>query len=190
MGVLEKELEKAGAVYQRLALERLVQERAGQVPEQCPRCSGPLTVEARQRSREVRSKFGKLRFARAYGYCKACGDWQYPADLALALQERAPSSPRVQEICALTALRDPAVNVQQDIRRLAGIDMDPSCIHREARRQGVRAQALRDMEALLAGKQEGMAELAARASVPQEPFTLVIQMDAWNIRERDDWGRT
>lgn len=190
MGVLEKELEKAGAVYQRLALERLVRERAGQVPEQCPRCSGPLTVEARQRSREVRSKFGKLRFARTYGYCKACGDWQYPADVALALQERARSSPRVQEICALTALRDPAVNVQQDICRLAGIDMDPACIHREARRQGFRAQVLRDAEALLAGKKEGMAELAARASVPQEPFTLVIQMDAWNIRERDDWGQT
>jgi hypothetical protein len=23
-----------------------------------------------------------------------------------------------------------------------------------------------------------------------EPFTLIIQIDAWNIRERDDWGRT
>jgi hypothetical protein len=21
-----------------------------------------------------------------------------------------------------------------------------------------------------------------------EPFTLVIELDAWNIRERDDWG--
>jgi len=25
---------------------------------------------------------------------------------------------------------------------------------------------------------------------PQKPFTLVIQIDAWNIRERDHWGRT
>ena len=22
-----------------------------------------------------------------------------------------------------------------------------------------------------------------------EPFTLVIELDAWNIRERDDWGQ-
>ena len=25
---------------------------------------------------------------------------------------------------------------------------------------------------------------------PPKPFTLVIQIDAWNIRERDDWGKT
>jgi hypothetical protein len=25
---------------------------------------------------------------------------------------------------------------------------------------------------------------------PPEPFTLVIQIDAWNIRERDHWGQT
>jgi len=190
MGVLEKELEKAGAHYQRLALERLVQERADRVPNLCPRCEGPLTVEALGRRRAVRAKFGKIRFARAYGYCRACRDWQYPADAALALQERASSSPRVQEVCALTALRDPAVNVQQDVRRLVGLDMDPACIHREARRQGVRALALRDADAALAGKAQGLAELAARASIPKAPFTLAIQIDAWNIRERDDWGRT
>ena len=26
--------------------------------------------------------------------------------------------------------------------------------------------------------------------LPMEPFTLVIELDAWNIRERDDWGRS
>lgn len=26
--------------------------------------------------------------------------------------------------------------------------------------------------------------------LPQEPFTLIIELDAWNIRERDDWGQT
>jgi hypothetical protein len=25
---------------------------------------------------------------------------------------------------------------------------------------------------------------------PPQPFTLVIEIDAWNIRERDDWGQT
>jgi hypothetical protein len=33
--------------------------------------------------------------------------------------------------------------------------------------------------------------LAARSDGPATgPFTLVIEIDAWNIRERDDWGRT
>ena len=34
---------------------------------------------------------------------------------------------------------------------------------------------------LLAGHTEGP---------PTQPFTLVIEIDAWNIRERDDWGQT
>lgn len=25
---------------------------------------------------------------------------------------------------------------------------------------------------------------------PPQPFTLVIKLDAWNIRERDDWGQS
>lgn len=24
----------------------------------------------------------------------------------------------------------------------------------------------------------------------QKPFTLVMEIDAWNIRERDDWGQS
>jgi hypothetical protein len=36
---------------------------------------------------------------------------------------------------------------------------------------------------------EGVAQMEGR--LPQEPFTLVMEVDAWNIRERDkDWGRS
>jgi hypothetical protein len=34
------------------------------------------------------------------------------------------------------------------------------------------------------------APLGGEASVSEKPFTLVIQMDAWNIRERDYWTQT
>jgi hypothetical protein len=38
---------------------------------------------------------------------------------------------------------------------------------------------------------QGVAELSARsATAGLGPFTLIIQIDAWNIRERDDWGKT
>jgi len=37
---------------------------------------------------------------------------------------------------------------------------------------------------------EGVAELAARATVPNKKYTLIIEIDAWNIRERDNWGQT
>ncbi len=34
---------------------------------------------------------------------------------------------------------------------------------------------------------QGSAQMLA---LPKEPFTLVIELDAWNIRERDDWGQS
>ena len=40
--------------------------------------------------------------------CPHCRERFYPADQALGLQERAPASPRVQEICALMVLESPA----------------------------------------------------------------------------------
>jgi hypothetical protein len=36
---------------------------------------------------------------------------------------------------------------------------------------------------------EGVGQMEGK--LPQEPFTLVIEVDAWNIRERDkDWGHS
>jgi len=49
---------------------------------------------------------------------------------------------------------------------------------------------MRDMDELLTQTPEGIAKLAGRAITPNAPFTLVIEIDAWNIRERDNWGRT
>ena len=38
---------------------------------------------------------------------------------------------------------------------------------------------------------EGLQKLARDTEgPPSQPFTLVIEIDAWNIRERDDWGQT
>ena len=79
---------------------------------------------------------------------------------------------------------------QEDVRRITGIDLDPSSLHREARRQGERALVLRHADVALSKTLDGVCELAARAIIPSTPFTLVIEIDAWNIRERDNWGLT
>jgi len=190
MGALELALEKQAMAYQRAALQLLAQRRADLAAPQCPECSGRLRIESRTRSRDVTSRFGSITLSRTYGFCHACNEWMLPADRALGLHSKAPASPRVQEICALTALRYPAVHAQADMRRLTGLDLDASSIHREARRQGERAILLRDADADATENREGIAELASRASPPEQPFTLVIEIDAWHIRERDHWGRT
>ena len=190
MGDMEKALDRACLEVRRIALERLVQEAVGRQPFDCPLCHGALNVGNYRRWRRVDTAFGKIAFARSYGFCVECQDHFYPADVALGLQERAPSSPRIQEICALTTLRAPAGQIEDDVYRITGIPLKASTLHREARRQGDRALRLRDEDERLAQDLQGVAKLAARAPKLQDHSTMVIEIDAWNIRERDNWGKT
>lgn len=191
MGVMERAVDQATLECRRQALEVLVQDVAARHPLVCPPCGQNLNVEAYGRSRSVASAVGPVQFARDYGFCIRCGKHAYPADITLGLHPRATGSPRVQELCAIHALRGPTGQHAEDLRRLSGIERDPSTIHREARRQGERAQALRDADAALTQSSQGITRLAARVGQPaSSAHTLVIEIDAWNIRERDDWGRT
>jgi len=190
MGTIEKAVDRLSLQCRRRALQCLVQQQAARQDLNCPRCGAALLVQANHRLRHVHACFGSIQFTRAYGFCPGCGDYFYPADAALGLQARAPASPRVQELCALTALRAPAGQAQEDVRRLTGIDLDPSTLHREARRQGQRALARRDRDEQMTQTPSGIAQLASRALLMPSRFTLVIEIDAWNIRERDNWGKT
>jgi hypothetical protein len=71
---------------------------------------------------------------------------------------------------------------------LTGVKLPRATLDWEARRQGLRAQAQRDQ--LNEQMQTPQADLQKVHNVQTErlltPFTLVIQLDAWNIRERDD----
>jgi hypothetical protein len=138
----------------------------------------------------VKSSCGVVRFTRDDGFGLACTEHIDPADIQRGLPPRAPASPRIQEIGARTALRAPAGPAQDDVRRRIGIAMDAASIHREACRQGDRASAFRARDEELTQKAKGIQTLAGRAVVPKAPFTRVIEIDAWNIRERDNWGRT
>ena len=190
MGALERIVEQVSRESRRRALESLVRETVAEQPLLCPTCGGKLNVEAYERERCVTSDVGPVTFARDYGFCVPCGTHAYPADSRLGLHPRAPASPRVQELAALHALRGPTAQHAQDFQRLTGLALAPSTVHREARRQGERAQALRDADAGLTQSAEGIAQLASRAARPNGTYTLVIEIDAWNIRERDDWGRS
>lgn len=190
MGAMEKALQQATLEPARKALERLVQERADRQKMLCHQCGNALHPESYARGRRVKTAFEAIRFTRDYGFCPRCAEYVYPADVVLGLHTRAPASPKVQEICALTTLRSPAGQAQEDVRRLSGLKVDASTIHHEARRQGERALKLRDRDEGLTQTPPGIAELAGRALTPKAPFTLVIEIDAWHIRERDHWGQT
>jgi hypothetical protein len=190
MGTLEKMIEASVKELAAPILQYGVQMLADQQEMICPECGSELCVEEHQRQRTVGTVFGEVPFKRSYGFCKQCNERFYPADHALKLHGRAQASPRVQEISALMVLKTPCGQAQKDVRRMTGLNIGQASLHREARRQGERALQLRDADVALTDTLEGVRTLSQRAAAPQKPFTLVIETDAWNIRERDHWGQT
>jgi hypothetical protein len=103
------------------------------------------------------------------------------------LSDTGGASPSVQEMAALTVSKMPVQEASAVIERLTGVKLPPATLDREARRQGRRADQKR---AKLDGQMRTSQGVQQMLPLPKEPFTLVIELDAWNIRERDDWGQS
>jgi hypothetical protein len=190
LGEIEEQLARSVKEPLRLLAQRAAQVKANAVPCQCPQCHRPLTQQ-RDLSRTVHSRFGPLTIWRRYGWCPRCGAWHFPADYALGLGRKAPASPYLQEISALLVSKMPAEQAVLVAERL-GLDLSRCGLHQEAHRQGLKAQQWR---AQFVGQLDTWEQLqqvvgAAAEGPPVQPFTLVIEIDAWDIRERDDWGKT
>jgi len=189
LGHIEEALAAATQEPLRLLAERAAQAKANATACQCHQCQRELT-DQRCLPRGIDSRFGRLRLWRCYGRCPKCETWQFPADYALGLGKKASASPYVQEIAALLVTKMPPEQAVTVAQRL-GLDLARCTLDREARRQGLKAQARR-AESLAQGDTWAGCQQLARDTEgpPTQPFTLVIEIDAWNIRERDDWGQT
>jgi len=159
-------------------------------PLVCPKCQLPLHREARNCGRQVTTTVGQVRLTRDYGGCPQCRQWHFPADARWGLYPKAPASPRVQETAAEAVLKMPCAEAHKSLPRLGGCPLSAAGLHREALRQGARAQALRQADLDLTTTLQGVTQLSRQATPPPRPFVLIIQMDAWNIHERDGWGES
>jgi len=159
-------------------------------PFLCPRCQKPLAREAKNHPRKVESALGPILLQRDYGWCEPCQNWVYPADARWGLQPNAPASPRVQEMAAEAVLKMPCAEAQKSLPRMGACQLSSTTLHREAYRQGERALVLQKSDQNRTATQAGVLQLAKQARIPKQPFVLIIELDAWNIRERTDWGRT
>jgi hypothetical protein len=74
------------------------------------------------------------------------------------------------------------------VKRLTGVDLPRPTLDREAKRQGQRAERTRDQ--LDEQMRTGSEAQEQGQGLVNGPFTLVLEIDAWNIRERDGWGQT
>jgi len=169
----------------RQALERGAQAKADATPPLCPVCQQKLTRLSAGQPRTFQSRSGDITVARTRGYCKRCRKWRVPADTALGLAESAGYSPAVQDMAALLASKMPVGEASAVLEHLTGVRLPPSTLDREARRQGQRARAVRRKL-----DEQACGTKAVQPELGLEPYQMIIQMDAWNIRERDAWGQT
>jgi len=189
LGYVEEEIAKTTRDIQRLAAQRSAQAKANATPCLCLQCQRELT-DQRYLRRGIDSRFGHFVIWRRYGWCAKCQAWQFPADHALGLASKAAASPYVQELAALLVTKMPPEQAVAVAQRL-GLDLSRCLLDREAHRQGLKAQDHRSQTVAQLDTWESIQRWAAQAEgPPTQPFTLVVQIDAWNIRERDDWGQT
>ena len=168
----------------RQTIERGAQAKADATPPGCPVCGQTLSRLSADHPRTFESRFGSITVKRTRGYCKRCHKWRVPADAALGLEESAGYSPAVQDMAALLASKMPVEDASAVLEHLTGVKLPRATLDREARRQGERAQRLRTQLDQQAATQKPQLELTL------EPYQMIIQLDAWNIRERDAWGRS
>lgn len=192
LGHLEEELLRGGQEVFRQMLEKAAQQKADAAAPLCPLCQNKLSRLTGGHFTTIQSRFGSIRVQRVRGYCRRCRKWRFAADALLGLPEQGTQSPAVQEMAALTVSKMPASEAEQVVERLAGIKISAATLGRAARQQGQRAQRQREELDKKMGTPQGRAQQDPdlQLQLPLEPFTLVIELDAWNLRERDDWGRS
>lgn len=194
MGHLEEEILHRTHELERALLEEAAQQKADQAPPVCPLCGGKLSRLTQGHAHRYQTRFGRITLRRTRGWCRRCKRWQFPADHLLGLVATGGCSPGVQEMAALAASKLPVGQASAVVERLAGVKLPRATLDREARRQGRRAQDQRQQRdeqmSQGTGREQVVPELRLAGAV--EPFTLVIELDAWNIRERNEeaWGHT
>ena len=194
MGHLEEEILHKTCDLERAVLQEAAQKKADAAPPVCPVCGNKLSRVTQGHERSYQSRFGIVTIRRARGWCRRCKCWRFPADELLGLAQTGSCSPGVQEMAALAVSKLPVAEASAIIERLTGVKLPRATLDREARRQGKRAeqqrQAMDEQMSRGGGKEQLVGEFRCQGQV--EPFTLVIELDAWNIRERNEaqWGRT
>lgn len=188
LGHIEEEIAHQTRELQRAIAQEAARKKADEVPPTCPVCGAKLQRVTHGHKRTIQTRFGPITIKRSRGFCPQCKSWFYPADHALGVDEGGTASPAVQEMAALLGSKMPISEASAVIKRLTGVDLPRPTLDREAKRQGRRAERKRD-------KLDEQMRTAAGAQaqgqgMTGQPFTLVLEIDTWNIRERDEWGKT
>ncbi len=189
LGFIEEHIRQSALELQRLLVQQAMQAKADAVDEKCPDCQRSLGHKKRRVERQVDAYCGKVKPQRTHGWCPDCQAWCFPADPVLGLRDDSTASPLMQEMSALLIAKMPAEQAEAIALRVTGRRLSRSTLARQAQYQGEDAIALRQQLITAPVVAPPKSKLPGVDQAPP-PFTLVIQIDAWNIRERDHWGQT
>jgi hypothetical protein len=192
LGHIEEEIARRTRDLERTVAEEAAPKKAAQVPPHCPKCGAKLSRLTEGHERTVQTRFGPLQLGRRRGGCRRCQEGQFPADPALGITSGGRASPSGQELAALVGSKMPITEARAVIQRLTGVELPRATLDREARRQGKRATEKREELDQPMRPAPGVVQQVnpLRPGLSAEPFTLVIELDAWNIRERAGWGQS
>lgn len=190
LGFIEENIRQSALQLQCLLVQRAMQNKADAVDEKCPDCQHPLCNKKRRVEKMVDAYCGKVKLRRTHGWCPDCEKWSFPADRVLGLRDDSSASPLVQELCALLVSKMPAEQAEALSLRVTGRSLSRSTLARQAQHQGDEAIAVRQQLIDQPIVQAPKTNVAPGVDSRPKPFTLVLQIDAWNIRERDLWGQT
>jgi len=190
MGEVERQLARDSKALVREALRETLQAKADRCPPRCPVCWGPLS-DTKLKERSVRTQWGTLTLRRTYGFCPRCQKWSAPADVALDLAPDTQTSPDLSEKLSYLGTKLPFAEAAEVFEHLTGQKVSPSRLERETKRVGEAAleERRKDEERALCPATRGAFAREHETGLKQD-FTLVILMDGWLQRGRDDWGKT
>lgn len=183
LGNLEEQLQQDMTELLRLRLQKAAQAKADLTPPRCPKCGRKLSKRVAAEV-TVQTRYGSIHVRRTRGWCSQCRAWHCPADQVLNIQTG--RSPYVQEAAALLATKMPVGEASAVLQRLTGVKMPRATLDRAARQSGEKARRHRREKDAQARTGEGVKKLSPLA----RQGTLIIEIDAWNIRERDGFGQT
>lgn len=147
----------------------------------------------RRRRTKIRltTSAGEVEVETFYGQDPETGQCLNAVRALWGLGSRQVLSPVLEERFCFTATLTGSYESAANVARKWGVDADDSTIHAHAQSAGARAAALREdrvRRALSVQTRQDVVREAAE-QLPSAPFSLVIMMDGWMVRERGaQWG--
>jgi hypothetical protein len=188
-GQIERQIQQHSKPLLREAARESLQAQADACSPHCPVCGTPLQ-NVEQRERTILTQWGPVTVRRAYGRCPRCKKNFAPADHALGLDKSEQTSPDLAEKLTYLATFLPPGQAAEVYEHLTGQSVSPSRVERQTKKKGTQALLERGQDVQRALAPATRADFSREKRPVDEPeqFTLVLMLDGWMIRERDDWG--